>query len=47
MNTQNYTEKSLEALRNSQRIAKEYGNQTLDMEHVLSALVNQEEGLIP
>lgn len=47
MNTQNYTEKSLEALRNSQRIAKEYGNQTLDTEHVLSALVNQEEGLIP
>ena len=47
MNTQNFTEKSLEALRNAQRIAKEYGNQTLDMEHVLSALVNQDEGLIP
>ena len=47
MNTQNFTEKSLEALRNAQRMAKEYGNQTLDMEHVLSALVNQEEGLIP
>ena len=47
MNTQNFTEKSLEALRNAQRMAKEYGNQTLDMEHVLSALVNQDEGLIP
>jgi ATP-dependent Clp protease ATP-binding subunit ClpB len=47
MNTQNFTEKSLEALRNAQRIAKEYGNQTLDMEHVLSALINQDEGLIP
>ena len=47
MNTQNFTEKSLEALRNAQRIAKEYGNQTLDLEHILFALVNQEEGLIP
>ena len=47
MNTQNFTEKSLEALRNGQRIAKEYGNQTLDLEHILFALVNQEDGLIP
>ena len=41
MNTQNFTEKSLEALRNGQRIAKEYGNQTLDLEHILFALVNR------
>ncbi|MBQ9703661.1 MAG: AAA family ATPase, partial [Clostridia bacterium] len=46
MNGQNYTEKSLEALRNGQRIAKDHGNQTLEPEHIILSLVNQEDGLI-
>ncbi len=47
MNGQNYTEKSLEALRSGQRIAKDHGNQTLEPEHIMLSLVNQEDGLIP
>ena len=47
MNGQNYTEKSLEALRTGQRIAKDHGNQTLEPEHIMLSLVNQEDGLIP
>ena len=47
MNAQNFTEKSLEALKNAQRLAKEYGNQSLECEHLLYALVGQEDGLIP
>ncbi len=47
MNAQNYTEKSLEALRSAQRLAKEYGNQTLECEHLFYVLIEQEEGLVP
>ena len=47
MNVQNFTEKSLEALKSAQRLAKEYGNQSLECEHLLYALVSQEEGLVP
>ena len=47
MNAQNFTEKSIEALNSAQRIAKEYGNQSLESEHLLYALTEQTEGLIP
>ncbi|MBQ9743870.1 MAG: ATP-dependent chaperone ClpB [Clostridia bacterium] len=47
MNVQSFTEKSLEALKSAQRLAKEYGNQSLECEHLLYALINQEEGLVP
>jgi len=46
MNMQNFTEKSLEALRSAQGYAREYGNQTLECEHLLLALLKQENGLI-
>ncbi len=47
MNMQNFTEKSLEALKSAQGYAREYGNQTLESEHLLLALLRQENGLIP
>ncbi|MBQ8566545.1 MAG: ATP-dependent chaperone ClpB [Clostridia bacterium] len=47
MNAQNFTEKSIEALNSAQRIAKERGNQALESEHLLYALTEQTEGLIP
>ena len=47
MNAQNFTEKSIEALNSAQRIAKERGNQSLESEHLLYALTEQTEGLIP
>ncbi len=47
MNIQKYTQKSVEALQNAQSIAREYGNQELAQEHLLLALLTQQEGLIP
>lgn len=47
MNFDKYTQKSLEAIRSSQQIAAENGNQQLMPEHVLAALLAQEDGLIP
>ena len=35
MNAQNFTEKSIEALNSAQRIAKERGNQALEMSIIL------------
>ena len=47
MNFGNYTQKSLEAIRNAQQIAVENNNQQLEQLHVLLALLRQEDGLIP
>lgn len=47
MNEQKLTAKSAEALSATQRIAEEYGNQTLEQVHLLYALLTQNEGLIP
>ena len=47
MNSQNFTEKTLEALKNAQRLAKENGNQTLECEHLFSALLEDGDGLCP
>ena len=47
MNLQKFTQKSLEAIQNAQSNAVEYGNPQLDQQHVLSALLSQEDGLIP
>ena len=47
MNAQKFTEKSIDALNSAQRIAKEHGNQSLEAEHLLYALAEQTEGLIP
>ena len=41
------TEKSQEAIRQAQAKAIEYGNQQVDVEHLLAALLEQEGGLAP
>ncbi|MCC7203864.1 MAG: ATP-dependent chaperone ClpB, partial [Phycisphaeraceae bacterium] len=47
MDLNRLTLKSQEALRAAQSIATERGHQQVDVEHLLLALVNQEEGLVP
>ena len=47
MNTQKLTKKSLETLRESQTIATQNSNQQVDQCHLLLALLQQEDGLIP
>lgn len=47
MNLQKFTQKSLEAIQNAQSSAIEYGNPQLDQQHLLAALLMQEDGLIP
>ena len=47
MNLQKFTQKSLEAIQNAQSNAIEYGNPQLDQQHLLLALLRQEDGLIP
>ena len=46
MNLQKLTIKSQEALQNSQEIAASYGNQSMEPEHVLAALVQDSEGVV-
>ncbi|MBQ9988383.1 MAG: ATP-dependent chaperone ClpB [Clostridia bacterium] len=47
MNAEKYTQKSGEALRIAQEIARENNNQFLTAEHLLYALIDQDGGLIP
>jgi ATP-dependent Clp protease ATP-binding subunit ClpB len=47
MNVNRMTEKSQEALQSSQMIAGRYSHQQIDPEHLLLALLEQQEGLIP
>ena len=47
MNLQKFTQKSLEAIQNAQSTAVEYGNPQIDQQHLLLALLTQEDGLIP
>lgn len=47
MNFDKYTQKSLEAVQSAQKIAAQYGNQTLMPEHLFSALLGQDGGLAP
>ena len=46
MNIQKFTQKSIEAINDSEKIVSEYGNPQLDCEHFLLALLNQEGSLI-
>ena len=46
MNPEKFTQKSMEALRLSQSTAAEYGNNSVEQEHLLLSLVSQEDGLI-
>ena len=47
MNFQKWTEKSIEAISSSQSVAAENGNSQIEQEHLLFALLNQDNGLIP
>ena len=47
MNIQKFTQKSVEAINDCEKLAYEYGNQELEQEHLLVALLQQQDGLIP
>ena len=47
MNTNQFTQKTLEALQSAQRLAVEYSNNAVEQEHLLAALAQQQDGLIP
>lgn len=46
MNINKFTQKSLEAVQNTEKLAYEYGNQQIDQEHLLFALLTTEDSLI-
>lgn len=46
MNISKFTQKSIEAIQNTEKIANQYGNQEIDQEHLIYALVNLEDSLI-
>ena len=46
MNIQKFTQKSLQAVNDLEKIAYEYGNQEVEQEHLLYSLLNQEDSLI-
>jgi ATP-dependent Clp protease ATP-binding subunit ClpB len=46
MNISKFTQKSIEALNNCEKVALEYGNQEIDIEHLVYSLLNQEDSLI-
>ncbi len=46
MDLNKFTQKSIEAIQNCQKLAYEYGNQEIDQEHLLYALLTMEDSLI-
>ena len=46
MNINKFTQKSLQAVQNCERIAMDYGNQEIAQEHLLDALLTQDDSLI-
>ena len=46
MKLNKFTQKSMEAINQLEKLAYEYGNQEIDQEHFIFALVNQPDGLI-
>ena len=47
MNISKFTQKSMEAVQKCEKLAYEYGNQEIEQEHLLLALLIQSDGLIP
>ena len=47
MNAERLTQKSAEAIRSAQQIAQEYGNPQIEQVHLLWAMLQDSEGLIP
>ena len=46
MNIQKFTQKSIEAINDCEKLAYEYGNQEIEQEHLLVALMRRPDGLI-
>ena len=46
MNINKFTQKSIEAVNMLEKVASDYGNQEIEQEHLLYALVHQEDSLI-
>ncbi|MCI7263888.1 MAG: ATP-dependent chaperone ClpB [Clostridium sp.] len=46
MNISKFTQKSVEAIQNTEKLAYEYGNQQIDQEHLLLALLQVDDSLI-
>ena len=46
MNINKFTQKSLEAVQNCEKLAYEYGNQQIEQEHLLYSLLTVEDSLI-
>ena len=46
MNIQKFTQKSIEAINTCEKLAVEYGNQELEQEHLLYALLTIQDSLI-
>ena len=42
MNIQKFTQKSIEAVNDCEKLAYEYGNQEIEQEHLLVALLHQQ-----
>ena len=47
MNINKFTQKSMEAVQNCEKLAYEHGNQQLEQEHLLYSLLTLEDSLIP
>ncbi len=47
MNIQKFTQKSIQAIETSQKLTVEYSSGQMECEHLLLALLSQEDGLIP
>ena len=46
MNIQKFTQKSMDAIQNLEKIAYDFGNQEVEQEHLIYALLTQEDSLI-
>lgn len=46
MNISKFTQKSIEAIQKTEKIASEYGNQEIDQEHLIYALITLDDSLI-
>ena len=46
MNINKFTQKSMEAVNNCEKLAYEYGNQEIEQEHLLYSLLTQDDSLI-
>lgn len=46
MNIQKFTQNSLQAVQTTEKVAYEYGNQEIEQEHLLYALITQDDSLI-